>query len=107
MKLRSQSFEHRGWIPEEFAFLTGNRNPHLAWDDVPAGTQSGQKFRVAERGVPSARTGRRGDLVVEVRLALPKDLDERSKQLLRQFGELNAGDDVRGDWLSMRRGAGG
>ena len=40
MKLHSESFEHRGWIPEEFAFLTGNRNPHLAWDDVPAGTQS-------------------------------------------------------------------
>jgi molecular chaperone DnaJ len=65
---------------------------------VPAGTQSGQRFRLAERGVPSPRSGRRGDLVIEVRLALPRQLDERSKQLLREFGELNAGDDVRCDW---------
>ncbi len=61
---------------------------------VPPGTQSGQRFRVRDRGVPSARTGRRGDLVVEVRLVLPRVLDERSKELLREFGRLN-GDDVR------------
>jgi Raf kinase inhibitor-like YbhB/YbcL family protein len=51
MHLRSDSFEHRGRIPAEFAFgrrgdagepcvLSANRNPHLAWDDVPAGTRS-------------------------------------------------------------------
>jgi len=60
---------------------------------VPPGTQSGQRFRIRERGVP-ARDGRRGDLVVEVRLTLPRLLDERSKELLREFGRLNA-DDVR------------
>jgi len=59
---------------------------------VPPGTQSGQKFRLRERGVPSARDGRRGDLVVEVRLVLPKSLDERSKELLREFGKLNPED---------------
>ena len=57
---------------------------------VPPGTQSGQRFRLRERGVPSARDGRRGDLVVEVRLVLPRVLDERSKELLREFGRLNA-----------------
>ena len=61
---------------------------------VPPGTQSGQRFRLRERGVPSPRDGRRGDLVVEVRLALPRLLDERSKELLREFGRLNA-EDVR------------
>jgi molecular chaperone DnaJ len=61
---------------------------------VPPGTQSGQRFRLRERGVPSARDGRRGDLVVEVRLVLPKMLDERSKELLREFGRIN-GEDVR------------
>ena len=62
---------------------------------VPPGTQSGQRFRLRERGVPSARGGRRGDLVVEVRLVLPKLLDERSKELLREFGRINGADDVR------------
>jgi molecular chaperone DnaJ len=57
---------------------------------VPPGTQSGQRFRLRERGAPSTRDGRRGDLVIEVRLMLPKVLDERSKELLREFGRINA-----------------
>jgi len=63
---------------------------------VPPGTQSGQRFRLRERGVPSPVDQRRGDLVVEVRLVLPRLLDERSKELLREFGRINA-DDVRRD----------
>jgi len=64
---------------------------------VPAGTQSGQKFRLRDRGALSrngARHGQRGDLVVEVRMRLPKILDERSKELLREFGRIN-GESVR------------
>jgi molecular chaperone DnaJ len=56
---------------------------------VPPGTQSGQRFRLRERGMPSPRGGRRGDLVVEVRLMLPRVIDERSKELLREFGRIN------------------
>jgi molecular chaperone DnaJ len=56
---------------------------------IPPGTQSGQRFRIRERGLPSPRGGVRGDLVVEVRLVLPKVLDERSKELLREFGRIN------------------
>lgn len=53
---------------------------------VPPGTQSGQVFRVQGRGAPSLRGGGRGDLVVSIRLVLPKVLDERSKELMREFG---------------------
>jgi molecular chaperone DnaJ len=60
---------------------------------VPPGTQSGQRFRLRERGAPTP-SGRRGDLIVEVRLALPRVLDERSKELLREFGRIN-GESVR------------
>jgi molecular chaperone DnaJ len=64
---------------------------------VPPGTQAGQRFRLRERGATSTRDGQRGDLVVEVRLMLPKILDERSKELLREFGRINAvGDGDRG-----------
>jgi molecular chaperone DnaJ len=42
----------------------------------------------------SVRDGRRGDLVIEVRLVLPRMLDERSKELLREFGRIN-GENVR------------
>jgi len=61
---------------------------------VPPGTQSGQRFRLRERGAPSPRDGRRGDLVVEARIVIPPLLDERSKELMREFGRIN-NDDVR------------
>jgi len=50
VKLTSSSFPDGGAIPAEFAFcapdakthatLSKNRNPHLAWSDVPMGTKS-------------------------------------------------------------------
>ena len=63
---------------------------------VPPGTQSGQRFRLRDRGVAPSPDARRGDLVVEVKLVLPKVLDERSKELMREFGRINR-EDVRGD----------
>jgi molecular chaperone DnaJ len=62
---------------------------------IPPGTQGGQRLRVSGRGAPTAAGGR-GDLVVEVRLVLPGPVDERSKDLIREFGRLNS-DDVRRD----------
>ena len=61
---------------------------------IPPGTQTGQRFRLRARGARSPRTGKRGDLIVEVHLVLPKLEDERSKELLRELGRINA-DDVR------------
>lgn len=48
MKLHSNSFEHRQPIPAAFALgaregengFGGNRNPHLAWSEVPEGVRS-------------------------------------------------------------------
>jgi molecular chaperone DnaJ len=68
---------------------------------IPPGTQSGQRFHVREGGAVSARDGRRGDLVVEAKLVLPKTLDERSKELLREFGRLN-GEDVRRGFVTTK-----
>ncbi|MFQ5817160.1 MAG: molecular chaperone DnaJ [Terriglobia bacterium] len=55
---------------------------------VPPGTQSGQRLRMREKGAPSARSGRRGDHIVEVRIMLPRVMDERQKQMLRDFSKL-------------------
>jgi molecular chaperone DnaJ len=60
---------------------------------IPPGTQAGQRFRLSGRGIPTVAGGR-GDLIVEVRLVLPSMVDERSKELMREFGRLNA-EDVR------------
>ena len=60
---------------------------------VPPGTQGGHRFRLSGRGVPSVNGGR-GDLVVEVHIVLPSLVDERSKELMREFGRINS-EDVR------------
>ena len=54
---------------------------------IPPGTQAGQKFRLRERGAPAA-SGGRGDLIVDVRIVLPAVVDERGKELMREFGRL-------------------
>ncbi len=57
---------------------------------IPAGTESGQKFRLRERGFPSLRNPQlRGDEFVEVKIALPRVISEETKELLRQFEKLN------------------
>lgn len=58
---------------------------------IPPGTQSGQKFRLRERGAPSLRNpGARGDQFVEVQVTLPKVISEETKELLRQYSKMNA-----------------
>jgi molecular chaperone DnaJ len=57
---------------------------------IPPGTESGQKFRLRERGFPSLRNPElRGDQFVEVKITLPKIISEETKELLRQFEKLN------------------
>jgi molecular chaperone DnaJ len=60
---------------------------------IPPGTQSGQKLRLREKGVPSAtKEGARGDEIVEVKLTVPTPRDERTKELLRELAKLNPED---------------
>jgi molecular chaperone DnaJ len=60
---------------------------------IPPGTQSGQKLRMREKGVPSAANAeRRGDQIVTVEITVPQLRDERSKEILREFAQLNDAD---------------
>jgi molecular chaperone DnaJ len=60
---------------------------------VPPGTQSGQKLRLREKGVPSAtKEGIRGDEIVEVKVTVPMPRDEKTKELLRELAKLNPED---------------
>lgn len=57
---------------------------------IPAGTQSGQKFRLSGRGFPSLRSKEmRGDQFVEVQITLPRVISEETKEILRQFEAAN------------------
>ena len=60
---------------------------------IPPGTQSGQKLRLREKGVPSAvKDGVRGDEIVEVKVVVPTLRDEKSKEILRELAQLNPED---------------
>jgi molecular chaperone DnaJ len=60
---------------------------------IPPGTQSGQKLRLREKGVPSAtKEGTRGDEIVEVKVTVPMPRDERTKELLRELAALHPED---------------
>ena len=57
---------------------------------IPPGTQAGQRLRVTGGGLVTA-TGGRGDLLFEVTLVLPRTLDERSIELMREFARIEHG----------------
>ncbi len=54
---------------------------------VPAGTQPGTVLRLKGKGVPNVRTGRPGDIFVEVNLEVPTKLTSAQKDMIRKFGE--------------------
>src|SRR5258706_13364782 len=56
---------------------------------IPPGTQSGQRFRLRERGAPSLRNpGARGHQFVEVQVSMPKVISEEMKEVLREYAKL-------------------
>lgn len=64
----------------EIETLDGEREIEIA-----AGTQPGAQIRLRGLGVPSLRTGRRGDLVCDVTVEVPTDLTAEEAELLAQF----------------------
>jgi molecular chaperone DnaJ len=69
---------------------------------VPPGTQSGQKLRMRERGVPSVtHSGTRGDEIVTIEIVVPKLQDERSKEILRELAKLNPEDPREAIWARV------
>ena len=94
MHIHSNSFEHRHTLAAEFALgaehgngFGGNCNPHLAWGDVPAGTQSFALLctdtdaptdgaLVANAATPIPVAHPRGDFVHWVVANIPADVRE-------------------------------
>ncbi|HET7321729.1 MAG TPA: molecular chaperone DnaJ [Longimicrobiaceae bacterium] len=52
---------------------------------VPAGTQSGTRFRIKGQGVE--KDGQRGDQYVQVKIVVPDKLDEQEEELMREFAK--------------------
>jgi molecular chaperone DnaJ len=57
---------------------------------IPAGTQSGQQFRLRGKGMTVLRSAGRGDLYIEVLVETPVKLNKRQKELLQEFDKLGS-----------------
>ena len=55
--------------------------------DVPAGTQSGETFRLSDKGMPRLRRRGRGDLFVQVQVVTPDSLNKEQREALERFAE--------------------
>ncbi|MWV64330.1 molecular chaperone DnaJ [Halorubrum sp. JWXQ-INN 858] len=55
--------------------------------DVPAGTQSGETFRLKGKGMPRIRRRGRGDLYVQVAVVVPDSLNDDQREALEAFAE--------------------
>ncbi len=76
---------------------------------IPAGTQSGKKFRLRGKGVTTVRDRRQGDLFARVAVETPINLTAEQESFLRRFDDsISAGGDKHspraGGWLdSVKR----
>jgi molecular chaperone DnaJ len=55
---------------------------------IPAGTQTGTKFRISKKGASRLNGRGRGDLIVEIVVDTPVHLNKEQEDLLRQFALL-------------------
>jgi DnaJ-class molecular chaperone with C-terminal Zn finger domain len=55
--------------------------------DVPAGTQSGEQFRLRNKGMPRLQRRGQGDLFARVQVVTPESLNEEQREALESFAE--------------------
>ncbi|MEQ3624581.1 MAG: molecular chaperone DnaJ [Celeribacter sp.] len=55
---------------------------------VPSGSQSGRQMRLRGKGMPALRGGQHGDMMIELAVETPVNLNSRQKELLREFEKL-------------------
>lgn len=54
---------------------------------IPAGSQTGQQFRLKGKGMSVLRSPLRGDMFIEASVETPVNLSKRQKELLEEFAE--------------------
>ena len=64
--------------------------------EIPAGTQTGEKFTLKKEGIEDKRSGRTGNLYFYVKVITPTKLSKEQKQALKNYAEAS-GDEVRED----------
>lgn len=67
----------------EVPTLAGEEDLH-----IPKGTQPGEVFKLRGKGIPSLRTGRPGDQLIQVSVKTPTNLSKKQISLLKEFASL-------------------
>lgn len=62
---------------------------------IPAGTQTGDQFRLRGKGFSVLRSSARGDMYIQVAVETPQNMTRRQRELLEEF-ELEGGGNVAG-----------
>jgi molecular chaperone DnaJ len=56
---------------------------------IPPGTESGKQFRLRGRGFPHVNSTGSGDLFADIRIVVPRNLDMKSRELVRELARMN------------------
>ncbi|CAM5410917.1 molecular chaperone DnaJ [Streptomyces narbonensis] len=71
---------------------------------LPAGTPNGRTMRARGKGAVR-KDGTRGDLLVTIEVAVPKELDDKAREALETFREATASEDPRAELFQAAKGA--
>ncbi|MER5960973.1 molecular chaperone DnaJ [Streptomyces sp. NPDC002057] len=71
---------------------------------LPAGTPNGRTMRARGKGAVR-KDGSRGDLLVTVEIAVPKELDDKARDALETYREATASEDPRAELFQAAKGA--
>ncbi|GAA3066520.1 molecular chaperone DnaJ [Streptomyces roseofulvus] len=71
---------------------------------LPAGTPNGRTMRARGKGAVR-KDGTRGDLLVTVEVAVPKELDDKAREALEQYRTATADTDPRAELFQAAKGA--
>ena len=63
---------------------------------IPEGTQSETEFRIRGQGLPRVGSSLKGDLLVHVKVEVPKRMTDKQKELLREFDAVSTGREYEG-----------
>jgi molecular chaperone DnaJ len=57
---------------------------------IPRGTQPGEVLSFSGEGIPSLRTGRRGDQLVQIDIKTPTHINKKQEALLKEFAHIES-----------------
>ena len=75
---------------------------------IPAGTQSGDKFRIKDKGMTKIRSSSKGDMYVHAFVEIPKSLTKKQKEMIeelkKEFGDdtVSSPEDKKGFFDKMK-----